>query len=273
MNNILDNRSQLSTDRLLQSTSNSQRPIRLPKKKLMVNKRKGKKKNSNSRSKTKLTSKFEGNPIFASKKKYKSPTILSNVRMEPIISNTPKVLDKDSSTKSIKNIRTVYRVSRQTPKAIFGINRLASIHQYPVSVDKYGNKLGFGNELNYNTVQYSSRREHTNRLSLNSRGTVLRMFSDTESEVNFIAPEITRKQVRNLSQPILPTTKDVFGIKKVEDSVKNLPEIVNVRDRVTTPGYVGEEAYTLYYQKFKRLTKEKEVSPTGYSASTAYLTS
>ena len=42
---------------------------------------------------------------------------------------------------------------------------------------------------------------------------------------------------------------------------------------MNTPGYIGEEAYNVFYTKFKRLSKEKEVSPNGYSATTAYLTS
>ena len=41
--------------------------------------------------------------------------------------------------------------------------------------------------------------------------------------------------------------------------------------RLKTPSYVGEEAYSSYYRKYRRLSREREDSPEGYSATTAYL--
>ena len=41
--------------------------------------------------------------------------------------------------------------------------------------------------------------------------------------------------------------------------------------RLTTPSYVGEEAYSQYYKTYRRFSREREDSPDGYSATTAYL--
>lgn len=49
--------------------------------------------------------------------------------------------------------------------------------------------------------------------------------------------------------------------------------MISQNQRINTPGYVGEEAYTNFYTKFKRLTREIEGSPNGYSATTAFLSS
>ena len=41
--------------------------------------------------------------------------------------------------------------------------------------------------------------------------------------------------------------------------------------RLTTPGYIGDQAVEVYYKKYKNMEKELEDNNEGYSASTAYL--
>lgn len=152
------------------------------------------------------------------------------------------------------------------------MNRLISLNQYPVTVDKHGNKLGFGNDLAYHTMQQDFKREQQNRLNLYSRGTVLKMMSDTDSEINAVATDIQEKPARHTSQPPVPRTFSLLDNRLQKKSAPNLPAIVS-KNRLNTPAYVGEEAYNHFYRKYKRLSKEKEISPNGYSATTAYLTS
>lgn len=148
---------------------------------------------------------------------------------------------------------------------------------HEVKVDKHGNRIGFGAPVNYNTIIQDLKSENVNRMNLVSRGTVLKMFSE-DNETDTPAPvrlkESILKQQRNLSMPNLQKVQDVLVDQKAR-KVSNpaLPLIHNVREGLTTPGYVGEEAYANFYKKYKRINREKEISPNGYSATTAYLTS
>ena len=143
------------------------------------------------------------------------------------------------------------------------------------------------------------------RTQINSRGTTFRLMSDSESEfgtnvelttgavsrskksipdvfspnpiTKFFQPSkefvTLKRDQRHSSQSILPRVESIEEPTITRTtSVVNLPK-VNPRDRTSTPGYVGEEAYSHYYKKYRRLSKEKEISPNGYSATTAYLAS
>lgn len=173
---------------------------------------------------------------------------------------------------AVKDLRTIYRVDRTKPLVSFKMNRLTSLNQYPVTVDKHGNKLGFGNDLAYYTIQQDFKREQQNRLALYSRGTVLKMMSDTDSEINAVVADIQEKPTRQISQPPIPRAFSLLDNRLQKKSAPNLPAITS-KSRLNTPAYVGEEAYSHFYRKYKRLSKEKEISPNGYSATTAYLTS
>jgi hypothetical protein len=98
-----------------------------------------------------------------------------------------------------------------------------------------------------------------------------------EPEIDFLMPntESHFRNQRNNSQLNLPKASTLIDIKlNRKDSYDVLPIIpANPKDRIFTPSYIGEEAYSNFYKKFRRLSKEKEVSLKGYSATTAYLTS
>lgn len=177
---------------------------------------------------------------------------------------TPKLNYIKPDSGSIKDLRTNYILTKDRPLATFKYRKMPSFNQTPVTVDRHGKRLGFGNDLGYFSMNPDSARD-----GLVSRGTMLRMYSDTESNLNAQIADV-RKVVRHSSQPIIPTTQQL--------AQSNLPRIINNAainkplDRLTTPGYVGPEAYNHFYEKYRRLTREKEISPQGYSASTAFLT-
>ena len=173
----------------------------------------------------------------------------------------------------LNNIKTIYRVKKNITKANFSSHKGAFLTKQ-ISVDKFGRKIGFGGDMYYQTLAYHNRAE-SNRMNIASRGTMLRMLSDTESEVNQpTATESNLKAQRNRSQPSLPKMSGFLENVSQKESVSNLPAIYNnPKERLNTPSYVGDEAYSNFYKKYRRISKEREVSKDGYSASTAFLAS
>jgi hypothetical protein len=151
-------------------------------------------------------------------------------------------------------------------------NKKARLDPQP-GFDKYGNKLGFITEPIYRTMQNELRTD-TNEIEGHS---MYRTHDVNEPEINYLMPntESLFRNQRNNSQPNLPKASTMIDIKlNRKESYDALPVIpANPKDRIFTPSYVGEEAYSNFYKKFRRLSKEKEVSAKGYSATTAYLTS
>ena len=144
-----------------------------------------------------------------------------------------------------------------------------------ISVDKFGNKIGFGGDQFHQALNYNIDKEYQSRLNMASRGTILRMMSDGEEEINAkISPNVGLKGQRNLSQPNFPTSTAILRNIERKSSNPSLPALnLDSKNRITTPGYVGEEAYSNFYKKYRRLSKEREIWEEGYSATTAYLTS
>jgi hypothetical protein len=274
MNSVHEINSMTSSDRPL-SSRDSQRPIRLQDQFLLKSKKKSKKPiNKTAKlNKRKFKSRLKGGGSIETKRKFKSPHIFTNVGLSmPILSSTP-VMKNQPERGNIKNIKTVLRAQKQIPLASFRINKGNNFSKSHSSLDHHGNKIGFGIDQNYRHLPYDKR----NDFNPVSRGTVLRMFSDTESELNLVMPsnETVRKITRNLSQPSLPKTNHLTDSKLSKKvTAYALPNIAkNTISRINTPGYIGEEAYNNFYKKFRRLSREKEISPNGYSATTAYLTS
>lgn len=246
----------------------------------MLNKKiKGSGKKHSKLMKEKFKSRLQ-NSIIDTRRKFKSPGIYIKTEGNPLTQSAPNLIRQQSGNESVKNIATVYKIRRNQPMASFKNLKFSALEKNPVQVDKFGNKLAFGSG-NFFTFQNDSRRGSISKRNITSRGTVLRMFSESESEKNQGIPDINLKmQQRNFSQPPIPTTNDLIE-NKLESKIVKMPTIKNLpdnfqeikpRDQLKTPSYVGEEAYLHYYKKFRRLSKEKEISPNGYSATTAYLT-
>jgi len=60
-------------------------------------------------------------------------------------------------------------------------------------------------------------------------------------------------------------------LKSGETMFRFYSKELNKTKRLTTPGYIGENAYLCFYRKYNRFEKELEHGENGYSPSTAYL--
>jgi NLR family CARD domain-containing protein 3 len=220
------------------------------------------------------------NSIVDTRRKFKSPGIYIKTGGDSLAQSAPNLDKQHSEIASAKKMKSVYKIHKNRPMASFRNLKFSALDKNPVQIDKFGNKLAFGSN-NFFTFQSDSRRESLSKRNITSRGTVLRMFSESESDFNQGIPDINLKmQQRNQSQPPIPNTNVLIDnridwkpvkMPTIKNALANFPEIKS-RDQLTTPSYVGEEAYSNYYKKYRRLSKEKEISPNGYSATTAYLT-
>ena len=91
---------------------------------------------------------------------------------DPQIASTPKLSSLYHESGSIKDLRSNVNKDGIPSVKSKKYNKITRIYQSPVTVDKFGNKIGFGTDLNYYTMQ-NFQKNILPRNGLNSRGTVL----------------------------------------------------------------------------------------------------
>ena len=104
--------------------------------------------------------------------------------MEQIMTISPKLDNIQPVRDSIKNLKSNYHLAKNKSKTTFKYKKFVTLSQQPITVDRSGRKIGSGNEPNFFSVlEY-------NRENITSRGTMLRMYSDTESTYNTVIPDV-----------------------------------------------------------------------------------
>ncbi len=161
----------------------------------------------------------------------KSPYILTNQPLFKTVSVSPGA-KKGIDIHSIQNIKSylqsvrnkdnkAFAEDKPTPMATFhSIN--ANYYKKQISFDNHGNKIGFGEEPSYSVVNYKRKMDAQRGLNLASRGTVLKMLSESEADIE----PSTEKKIRahrNLSQPSLPSPQVVIKRAERERSNPSLP--------------------------------------------------